>query len=307
MGAGGVGGYFGGLLTKAGEDVTFIARGQHLRAIRRDGLRIQSPRGDFSVRAKASEDPAEVGPVDLVLFCVKGYDTVEAAMQTKPMVSTNTTVISLQNGVDKEEILGRILGVDRIMGGLCALNAYIESPGVITHLGLERLAFGETDGTQSERGKRILEMLENAGINASLSQNILVEEWEKFAFISAVGGLCCLTRLPLGPILEFEETRLLYINTLSEILAVGRNEGVALDDDVLQKLMRFSSGLDPDLRPSMYRDLKAEKRIEIETLNGAVVQLGRESGTPTPTNDFIYACLKVVNEVNLRRGNMTRA
>ncbi len=304
MGTGGVGGYFGGLLANAGEDVTFIARGEHLKAIQRNGLRIQSPKGDFSVAATATDDTAQVGPVDLVLVCVKGYDTVEAATQIKPMISGNTTVISLQNGVEKEDILGSILGVDHIMGGLCALSAYIESPGVITHVGLERLAFGEIDGTESDRGKQILKLFDNAGINASLSQNILMEEWEKFAFICAVGGMCCLTHLPLGPILEFEETKQLYIDTIAEILEVGRSEGVALDDDLLQKLMTFSSGLAPDLKPSMYRDLESEKRIEIETLNGAVVRLGRKSDTPTPTNDIIYACLKAVNEVNLRRGTI---
>lgn len=301
MGAGGVGGYFGGLLARAGEDVVFIARGEHRQAIVRNGLQIRSPKGDFSVKAATTENPSEIGPVDLVLFCVKGYDTIEAAEQIKPIISRETTVISLQNGVEKEEILGRAIGADHVMGGLCALSAYIEAPGIINHQGLERLAFGEIDGKESDRGKRTLKVFQNAGINTSLSENIIAEEWEKFAFICAVGGLCSLTRLPLGSVLHFAETKQLYISTMTEIIEIARRKEVSLDDNALQKLMSFSLGLDPDIRPSMYRDLMSENRIEIETLNGAVVRLGRASGIPTPTNDFIYACLKVVNEVNLRR------
>jgi 2-dehydropantoate 2-reductase len=301
MGAGGVGGYFGGLLARAGEDVVFIARGEHRQAIVRNGLQIRSPKGDFLVKAATTENPSEIGSVDLVLFCVKGYDTIEAAEQIKPIISRETTVISLQNGVEKEEILGRAIGADHVMGGLCTLSAYIEAPGIINHQGLERLAFGEIDGKESDRGKRTLKVFQNAGINTSLSENIIAEEWEKFAFICAVGGLCSLTRLPLGSVLHFAETKQLYISTMTEIIEIARRKEVSLDDNVLQKLMSFSLGLDPDIRPSMYRDLMSENRIEIETLNGAVVRLGRASGIPTPTNDFIYACLKVVNEVNLRR------
>jgi 2-dehydropantoate 2-reductase len=299
IGAGGVGGYFGGLLAKAGEDVVFIARGKHGEAITKNGLQIQSPKGDFSVKAVVIDDPSEIDPVDMVLFCVKGYDTAEAAELIKPIVSKETTVISLQNGVEKEETLGRILGDDHIMGGLCTLSAYIEAPGIVKHLGLERLAFGELDGSESDRGKGILEVLTNGGINASLSMNILAEEWEKFAFICAVGGLCCITRLPVGPVLQFNATEDLYRNTMAEIIEIARWKDISLEDNVLEKLMSFSHGLDPEIRPSMYRDLINGKRIEIETLNGSVVRLGRLSHIPTPTNDFIYSCLNVINNVNL--------
>jgi 2-dehydropantoate 2-reductase len=303
MGAGGVGGYFGGLLARAGEDVVFITRGQHLHAILENGLQIRSPKGNFSIKAAATDNPSEIDSVDLVLFCVKGYDTIEAANKIITIVSKETTVISLQNGVEKEEILGRILGADHIMGGLCTLSAYIEAPGIITHEGLERLAFGEADGRESDRGKRILEVFQNAGINASLSENIIAEEWEKFAFICAVGGLCSLTRLPVGPVLHFEQTKQLYISTMTEIIEIARKKGVSLDDDVLQRLMRLSLGLNPDIRPSMYRDLINEKKLEIETLNGAVVRLGRAFHVSTPTNDFISACLDAINKANLRLGS----
>jgi len=302
MGAGGVGGYFGGLLARAGEDVTLIARGQHRQAIVKNGLQIRSPKGDFSVNVAATDNPSEIGSVDLVLFCVKGYDTIEAADKIKPIISRQTTIISLQNGVEKEEILGRILGANNVMGGLCTLSAYIEAPGIINHQGMERLAFGEMDGRDSNRGKRILEVFTNAGINTSLSKNIIGEEWEKFAFICAVGGLCSVTRLPLGPVLHFEETKQLYMSVMTEIIEIARKREVSLDDDVLHKLMSFSLGLNPDTKPSMYRDLINGKRIEIDTLNGAVVRLGRKYQVPTPTNNFIFACLDAINKVNLRLG-----
>ncbi|MFW9794223.1 MAG: ketopantoate reductase family protein [Candidatus Thorarchaeota archaeon] len=299
IGAGGVGGYFGGLLAKAGEDVIFVARGKHGEAIAKNGLHIQSPKGDFAVKTTITSDPSEIDPVDLVLFCVKGYDTIQAAELIKPIVSKETTVISLQNGVEKEEILSRILGNSHIMGGLCTLSAYIEAPGIIKHLGLERIAFGELDGSESDRGKNILEVLTIAGINASLSMNILAEEWEKFAFICALSGLCCITRLPVGPLLKFEPTEKLYSNVMAEIFQIARKKDVSLEDDVLEKLMNFSHGLDPEIRPSMYRDMVNGKRIEIETMNGSVVRLGRLSHIPTPTNDFIYSCLSAINNVNL--------
>jgi 2-dehydropantoate 2-reductase len=299
IGTGGVGGYFGGLLAKSGEDVVFIARGAHLQAIKKNGLQIRSPKGDFTIKSVATDNPSEIDPVDLILFCVKGYDTEDAANQVKPLVSKDTTVISLQNGVEKEEILGSILGADHVMGGLCTLSAYIEAPGIINHEGLERLAFGEIDGRESVRGKQILEVFKSAGINASLSANIVAEEWEKFTFICAVGGLCTLTGLPVGPILRNEGTKQLYERTMAEIIEVARAKGVSLSDDVLQRLMSFSLGLNPDIRPSMYRDLMNERRIEIDILNGAVVRLGREFHVSTPTNDFIFACLDAINIVNL--------
>jgi 2-dehydropantoate 2-reductase len=302
MGAGGVGGYFGALLARAGEDVILVARGKHLQAILESGLQLRSPKGDFSVEVSATDDPSKIDSVDLILFCVKGYDTIQAANEIKPIVSKETTVISLQNGVEKEEILGRILGTKHVMGGLCTLSVFVEAPGIIRHKGLERLAFGEIDGRESARGKHVLEVFKKAGINASLSENIIAEEWEKFAFICAVGGLCSLTRLPVGPILRFEKTKQLYISTMTEIIEIARKKGVSLDDDVLQKLMSLSLGLSPDIRPSMYRDLANKKPLEIETLNGAVVRLGRELQIPTPTNDFIFACLDAISKVNLESG-----
>ncbi|MFQ5819663.1 MAG: 2-dehydropantoate 2-reductase [Candidatus Heimdallarchaeota archaeon] len=302
MGAGGVGGYFGALLAKAGEDVTFIARGEHLKTMKQNGLQIRSPEGDFKIEVKATNDPSDVGPMDLVLFCVKAYDTEEAALQAKPMIADDTTVISLQNGVEKEEILGRILGTEHIMGGLCMVSAFIEAPGVITHHARKMLTFGEMDGRQSTRGKRILEVFKIAGINAIISPAIIKAEWEKFTFICAVSGLCCLTRLPIVTVLQFKEIKQLYIDSMKEVIQVARNRGVDLDqDELIERFLNIPKGASPDIKPSMLRDLENGKQIEVEPLHGAVVRFGRALEVPTPINEVIYACLKVVNEENRGR------
>jgi len=269
MGAGGVGGYFGALLARAGEDVTFIARGEHLEAMKRNGLQIRSPEGDFKIEVKATNDPSDVGPMDLVLFCVKAYDTEEAALQAKPMISEDTTVISLQNGVEKEEILGRILGTEHIMGGLCLVTAFIEAPGVITHHARKMLTFGEMDGSQSARGKRIWEVFEKADINAILSPDIIKAEWEKFTFICAVSGLCCLTRLPIVTVLRFKEIKQLYIDTMKEVIHVGLKRGVDLDqEELIERFLNIPKGASPEIKPSMLRDLENGKQIEVEPLHG---------------------------------------
>lgn len=302
MRAGGVGGYFGALLAKAGEDVTFIARGEHLKTMKQNGLQIRSPEGDFKIEVKATNDPSDVGPMDLVLFCVKAYDTEEAALQAKPMIADDTTVISLQNGVEKEEILGRILGTEHIMGGLCMVSAFIEAPGVITHHARKMLTFGEMDGRQSTRGKRILEVFKIAGINAIISPAIIKAEWEKFTFICAVSGLCCLTRLPIVTVLQFKEIKQLYIDSMKEVIQVARNRGVDLDqDELIERFLNIPKGASPDIKPSMLRDLENGKQIEVEPLHGAVVRFGRALEVPTPINEVIYACLKVVNEENRGR------
>ncbi|MFX0200537.1 MAG: 2-dehydropantoate 2-reductase [Candidatus Hodarchaeota archaeon] len=299
MGAGGVGGYFGGLLARAGEDVTFIARGEHLQAMKKNGLQIRSLEGDFKIEVQVTDDPLKVGPMDLILFCVKAYDTEEAALQAKPMIAENTTVISLQNGVEKEEILGRILGTKHIMGGLCLVTAFIEAPGVVTHHARKMLTFGEMDGSQSTRGKRILKVFKKAGINAILSPDIIKAEWEKFTFICAVSGLCCLTRLPIVTILQNKEIKQLYIDTMTEVIQVGRKRGADLNqEELIERFLNILKGASPEIKPSMLRDLENGKQIEVEPLHGAIVRFGRALEVPTPINEVIYACLKVVNEDN---------
>jgi 2-dehydropantoate 2-reductase len=293
VGAGGTGGFFGGLLARADEDVTFIARGAHLEAIRERGLTVKSRFvGDFTVKARATDDPAEVGPVDLVLFCVKAYDTESAATQMRPLVGPGTVVLPVQNGIDSAERIGRLVTSDAVIGGVAGASAVIEAPGVIDHRGGDRIHFGELAGGTSPRTERLLPVVRKAGIKAELRPDIRVALWEKFVRICGLSGLTALTRLPLGPVLGCPETRELFRGTLREVEAVGRAEGVALPPDTVDTSIAFYAGAPPDVRGSLYYDLAAGRRLEVDTLNGTVVRLGRERGVPTPLNFAIYAALK---------------
>jgi 2-dehydropantoate 2-reductase len=292
MGSGGIGGYYGGKLAAAGEDVTFIARGAHLEAIRRDGLQVKSVAGDFHVRPKATDDPATIGPVDLVLFCVKGYDTETAAQRVRPLIGTETAVLCLQNGVDNEEKLARILGKSHVLGGVVHILSTISAPGVISQIaGPRTLKCGEMDGGVSPRATRIAEAFVRAGVSADASANILVDLWEKFLFICAHGGVTALGRLGIGEILGCPETAQFYRAVMEEIAAVGRAKGVALPVDAVVRAIAFAGTLQPAMRSSLAHDLERGNRLEVEALMGAVVRYGAEVGVPTPLNSAIYACL----------------
>lgn len=293
MGSGGIGGYFGGLLARAGEDVTFIARGLHLEAIRKNGLQVNSVAGDFHVRAKATHDPRTVGGVDLVLFCVKGYDIETAGLQIRPMVGPQSVVLSLLNGVDNQEKLAAILGEGPVMAGVVHILSTISAPGVISQTaGPRSLKFGEEDGRVTARAERILAVLKGAGINAELSAQIQVDLWEKFLFICAQGGVTALARLSIGEILACPETAVLYRGVMEEVAAVGRAKGVPLPADAVDRAVAFARGLQPGMRSSLAHDLSQGNRLELETLAGCVVRYGREVGLPTPFNFAIYASLK---------------
>jgi 2-dehydropantoate 2-reductase len=297
MGSGGIGGYFGGCLARAGEDVTFIARGAHLEAIQRNGLQVNSVAGDFHIRPKATHDPATVGPVDLILFCVKAYDTEAAAAQVRPMVGPQTTVLCLQNGVDNEETLGAILGEEHVLAGVAHILSTISAPGVISQAaGPRSIKLGERNGRASSRVEAIFHVLKGAGIQAEVSARILVELWEKFLFICAQGGVTALCRLSVGEILGCPETATLYRGVMEEVASVGRAEGVPLAGDAVDRTMAFARGLQPGMRSSLAYDLDQGNRLEIETLPGSVVRRGRELGVPTPYNYAIYACLKPHHE-----------
>jgi len=297
MGVGGIGGYFGGLLARAGEDVTFIGRGGHLEAIQKNGLQVKSVAGDFHVHAKATHDPRTVGGVDLVLFCVKGYDTDAAGSQIRPMVGPQTVVLCLLNGVDNEERLAAILGNEHVMAGVVHILSTISSPGVVSQTaGPRSLKFGEEDGRVTPRAERILAVLKGAGINAELSSRIQVDLWEKFLFICAQGGVTALTRLSIGEILDCPETAAMYRQVMEEVAAVGRAKGVPLPADAVGRAMAFASGLQAGMRSSLAHDLSQGNRLEVETLAGTVVRYGREVGVPTPLNFAIYACLKPHHE-----------
>jgi 2-dehydropantoate 2-reductase len=294
MGSGGTGGYFGGLLARAGEDVTFVARGPHLQALRSKGLTVRSGLvGDFTVPARATDDPGEAGPADLVLFCVKAYDTESAAERLGRAVGPGTVILPVQNGIDSAERIGRVVGPGHVIGGLAAVSSVVEAPGVIEHrAGPDAIQLGELDGQPSPRTQRVADVLRRAGIKAQVRLDIRVALWEKFVLICGLSGLTALTRLPLGAVIACAETRTLLAQTMAETDAVGHAEGVALPEGLVGRLLKFFEGSDPGIRGSLYYDLAAGRRLEIDTLNGTVVRLGRERGIPTPANFAVYAALK---------------
>ena len=294
MGTGGTGGYFGGLLARAGEDVTFIARGNHLEAIRKSGLAIKSVlSGDFSISASATDNTGDMGPVDLVLFCVKAYDNAAAADQIRPLIGPETVVLSVQNGIDNEQQIGDVIGPDHIVGCVSYVSSIIESPGVIAQTGGPgKIVLGEMQGGASTRTEAIQSTLQNSGIAAELHSDIQAALWQKFIAICGVNGITALTRLPMGEILACEETRNLMRGTMQEVEAVARASGANLPEGCVDQSMDFFSSVESSVRGSMYYDLAAGRRLELDVLNGTVVRLGGKHGIPTPINFAIFAALK---------------
>jgi 2-dehydropantoate 2-reductase len=294
MGTGGTGGYFGGLLARAGEDVTFVARGAHLDAIRANGLMVRSRLvGDFRVPAHATDDPGSAGPANLILFCVKTYDTEQAAESLGAAVGPDTVILPVQNGIDSAERIGRVVPGDHVIGGLAGVSSVIAAPGVIEHrAGPDLIQLGELDGRTSTRAARIAEVLGHAGMKTQVRTDIRVALWEKFVLICGLSGLTALTRLPIGAVLACPETRTLLQQVMVETAAVGRAEVPALGEGIVDNLLKFFAAADPAIRGSLYYDLAGGRRLEIETLNGTIVRLGRERGIPTPANFAVYASLK---------------
>ncbi len=293
MGTGGVGGYYGGLLAQQGNDVTFIARGAHLYALRHEGLKVKSVHGDFTVvPANATDDPANVGPVDLVLFCVKTYNTDEAAEAIRPAMGPQTAVMSLQNGVDAAERIGKVVGLEHVIGGATWLSSAVEAPGVIRQISqFRRIVFGELDSGRSERIQAIYEVLNQTGIIVEVSEDIQNVLWTKLVFIAAVSSIGSLTRLPMGDYRSIPETRDLLTRLMQEVEAVARAQGVNLDADVVQNWLEFIDNAAPNIKPSMQLDVETAHRTELESMIGVVGRKGRELGVPTPIADFAYASL----------------
>ncbi|RPJ24659.1 MAG: 2-dehydropantoate 2-reductase [Chloroflexi bacterium] len=293
MGTGGVGGYYGGLLAQQGNEVTFISRGAHLYAIRHEGLKVKSVHGDFTVSpANATEDPAKVEPVDLILFCVKAYSTDEAAEAIRPVVGPQTVVMSLQNGVDAADRIGKVLGLEHVIGGVTWLSSAVEAPGLIRQISqFRRIVFGELDGGRSERIQSIYEVLNQTGITVEISEDIRKVLWTKLVFIAAVSGIGSLTRLPMGDYRAIPETRSLLSSLMQEVESLARAQGVSLDGDVVQKWLEFVDNAAPHIKPSMQLDVEAGHRTELESMIGVVGRKGRELGVPTPVADFVYASL----------------
>lgn len=294
LGTGGVGGYYGGLLARGGHDVTFIARGGHLAAIQEHGLRVQSAHGDFEVApAQATDEPSQVGPVDLLLVSVKNYDLEAAATMARSLVGPETAVLPLLNGLDAAERLGAVLGTEHVLVGLTHISSTIAGPGVIRQVSaVRRITFGEADGTMTARAERIRDLLAASGIDVVLTPAADVALWEKFIFIASISGVCCLARQPIGAVLATVESRELYTDAVREVATVGTARGVALDPDIVQRTLRLTEGFAPETRPSLLVDLEAGRRLELEAMNGTVVRYGQQAKVPTPVHRVIYAALK---------------
>jgi len=294
VGAGAIGGYYGALLQRSGSKVAFLARGRHLAAIRERGLRIESVVEDpFTLPVRATDDPREIGRVDLVLFTVKAFDSAAAARLLPPLLAPETAVLTLQNGVDSVDVLIEAVGRRHVLGGLCQIFCAVASPGIIRQTGgPRRVVLGELDGTLSRRARAATEAFQAAGVPVDLSRQILVEMWEKFIFINAQGGMTALTRLPIGVIRETPETFAMYLDVAEEVAAVGRAHGVPIPDGQRERVRTFAQTLDAGGYSSLYTDLTAGRRTELETLLGTVVRLGERYGVPTPAARAIYAALR---------------
>jgi len=293
MGAGGIGGYYGGRLAAAGMDVTFIARGAHLAAMQKDGLRIISPLGDVHIPAvKATDDPATIGPVDIVMFCVKLYDVDEASELCRPLIGPDTAVISFLNGIDSEIRMQATLGAGAVVGGVAQIPSNISKPGVIEHKAqFAVLEFGEIDGRDSPRLTAFHDACTEAGIQSYLVGNIEAAIWLKFAILVPFATVCCLTRLPGKILIEEPAVQELAFTAIREIIALAAAKGVPLPPDALQSRMDMLNNF-ANAKPSMLVDLDAGKRIELEGLQGAVVRMAAELGVPTPVHKVAYAALK---------------
>lgn len=305
MGSGGVGGYYGGLLTLVGHDVVFIARGEHLAAMQANGLRIRSVHGDFTLRpVQATDRPAdiEIEKVDLVLVCVKTPDTTDAARQILPLIAPDTVVLSLQNGVEAPEQIGAIVGMSHVVGGATWISSSIEAPGVIRQVSqFRRIVLGELDGHVTPRVKRVREVLGSTGVTAEISRDIQKVMWTKFVFIAAISGVGALTRLELGRYRHVPETRAMLTALMQEVEAVARAAGVALDPDVVEQTLAFMDKAAAHIKPSMQLDVEAGRRSELDSMIGVIGRQGRTLGVPTPVADLVYAALLPVEQIARRR------
>jgi 2-dehydropantoate 2-reductase len=293
LGSGGVGGYFGGRLAAAGTDVTFIARGAHLAAMREHGLRIESPSGNMHIQhVSATDDPTSVGPVDIVFFTVKLYDTEGALASLPPLVGPETIVIPFQNGVDSVDVLTRRLGKQHVVGGTTYLTAVVAEPGLIRHTAMERLIFGPVAGSPPPVLEELRDAGRHAGFDAILSKHILVDIWTKFARLSVFSAMTAVTRSPIGVLRADPELRALMETALHESIAVARGKQVPLLQSTFTDAMASFSGLPHEARSSMLEDLERGRRLELPWLSGAVVRIGEEVGVDAPTHRLMVSLLR---------------
>ncbi len=295
LATGAVGGYFGARMAKAGHDVFFIARGANRDAIRSRGLKVDSVLGDLLLESpNVTDDPAEIGPVDIVLFAVKLWDTEQAARQALPLIGPQTRVVPLQNGIDGPDRIASIVGPEAIAPGSAYIATVLSSPGVVTHTSpFARMVVGRSDGKPDAPLKAFTDAASAAGIDVTLSDTIDRERWQKFVFLVGLSGATASTRMPLGPILEDPDTRALFHDLMREVVMIGRAKGIALPEDFADDRLKFGETSPPTLKASMLHDLERGNRLELDWLSGHVVKLGRELGVATPANEAVYKVLKL--------------
>ena len=293
MGTGGVGGYFGARLANAGHDVAFIARGSHLKALKDNGLTIYSELGNLTINPiKVGDNPAEFGEADIILFCVKAYDTQSAANLIKPIMSANTGVIPFLNGIGHIEILKETLGENSVLGGVANISALIEKPGVIRHFStMQILRVGELDGTPSTRVKQFREACGDAAIDCPVPENIERELWQKIVMICTLAGANCITRLPLGACRTNPQTRELMVNLATEAVAVAKSLNISLPKNQVDLTMELLDALPRTMKASILAALERGEKLEASALNGAIERLGRETQIDTPSHRAVYAAL----------------
>lgn len=294
FGTGGVGGYFGARLAQAGEDVTFIARGEHLAAIKANGLKVDSSSGDFVVYpAKATDDVREVGETDLVILGVKAWQVPEAARAIKPLVGPKTIVVPMQNGVDAVPQLVAELGSENVIGGLCRIVSFVVAPGHIRHTGFTpSIIIGELDNQRSDRIVRIEQVFKHAGLDTTIAADIQVALWTKFLFIASFSGVGAVANAPARVLRSDPNWRGQMLSAMQEIYALAHARGVKMPPDSVDKVMAAVDGLPEDTTSSMQRDIAARKPSELDSQNGAVVRMAREAGVAAPTHTLIYEILK---------------
>lgn len=292
FGSGGVGGYFGGRLAAAGEDVTFLARGAHLNAMQHDGLHIESPLGSVHLpKVQATDRPQAIGPVDVVLFTVKLYDVDASAAQLGPLIGPDTVVITLQNGVDAMDMVAKHVGEAHVAGGAAYIVAVIDKPGHIRHTTAQQLIFGERDGRRSDRLVAFEQAGIRAGFQATASEDVQAALWTKFVRLATWSGLTTVMRSPMGVVRDNPETFELMMAATNEVIAVGRARGVNLPADLIDTTIALLKTFPPTSKSSMLEDIERGRRLELPWLSGAVVRIGREVGVPTPIHQFITTIL----------------
>jgi 2-dehydropantoate 2-reductase len=293
IGSGGLGGYFGGRLAAAGSDVAFFARGLHLEALRSRGLRIESPNGNLQLSdIVATDDPARVGIVDVVLFAVKLYDTESALPLLIPLVGPETVVIPLQNGVESVEMLSAVVDRGRLVGGTAYIQASIAEPGLVRHIALDRIIFGELDGTRSARLERFLTACQDAGLSPMLTEQIDVEMWTKFVHITVMSGMTAVTRSSVGPLRDDPDLFAMWQAAVVESVAVAKAKGIGVPRTLATDLMTLVQQLPAQARSSMLQDLEHHRRLELPWLSGAIVRMGAALDVDTPIHRFITTVLK---------------